>query len=213
MDNDYANDERLHRLCDSFDNFYSLLSKSGDTIFVDRERTVYYKITVDHPITGEKIDYYVKGRFDALFYNKRTKKWIVIDWKSSGSIDKVSNKWTNNFLGPMNKYPALNYYSYTNQLHFYKKALIENHYLPEGTTEDDVVVMIVNLPGKICEGSGTNFETHSPAMKFDSELMNRIFTFGIQKELLKVKKEEEIIQEDNNTNNINTDNNNLENIF
>ena len=88
LDNNYDNDERLHGLCDSFDNFYSILQKSGDTIFVDRERTVYYDIEIDNPLTGEKMKYNIKGRFDALFYNKRTNKWIVIDWKSSGSIDK-----------------------------------------------------------------------------------------------------------------------------
>ena len=38
LDNGYDYDERLHGLCDSFDNFYSILSKSGDTVFVDRER-------------------------------------------------------------------------------------------------------------------------------------------------------------------------------
>ena len=214
MNNDYVNDERLHNLCDSFDNFYTLLSKSGDTVFIDRERTLYYKIKVTNPLTNELVDYYVKGRFDALFYNKRTNKWIVIDWKSSGTIDKVPDKWTNKFLGPMNKYPALNYYSYTNQLHFYKKALIESKYLPEGTTEDDVIIMIVNLPGKICEGSGTNFETHTAAMKYDSELMDKIFTFAIQKDLITPKDNPKTINE-NKEKPIenNTEQNNLDNIF
>lgn len=191
LDNDYDNDERLHGLCDSFDNFYSVLSKSGDTIFVDREKTIYYKVEIDNPLNeddqlnkDDKLTYYVKGRFDALFFNKRTNKWIVIDWKSSGSIDKTPSKWTKKLLGPMSKFPALNYYTYTTQLYFYKKGLIESGYLPEGTNTDDVVVMIVNLPGKIIEDVGRNFATHQAAYAYDSELLDRLFKFGVQKDYI-----------------------------
>lgn len=217
LDNNYDNDERLKGLCDSFDNFYKVLSASGDTIFVDREKEVYCPIHVKNPKFGEEnepelLDYYVRGRFDALFYNKRTNKWIIIDWKSSGSIDKVPNKWTKKLLGPMNKFPALNYWTYTAQLYFYKKTLIEEHYLPEGTTEDDVIVMIVNLPGKIIEGLGRNFATHNPAFQYDSDLLNKLFAFGVQKDYLTKKVEtneednKEIINEEDNSDN-------LENIF
>jgi len=210
LDNNYDNDERLHGLCDSFDNFYSVLSKSGDTIFVDRERTVYYDIEIENPLTGEKMKYNIKGRFDALFYNKRTNKWIVIDWKSSGSIDKTPNKWTKKLLGPMSKFPALNYYTYTTQLYFYKKTLIEKGYLPEGTKEEDVIVMIVNLPGKIIEECGKNFMTHQAAYIYDAELLNQLFKFGAQKDYINKQiesktnkeksKEEEIINNNNEEN-------------
>jgi len=209
LDNNYDNDTRLHGLCDSFDNFYSVLQKSGDTIFVDREKTVYYEIEIEHPITGENIKYNIKGRFDALFYNKRTNKWIVIDWKSSGSIDKIPNKFTNKLLGPMNKYPALNYYTYTTQLYFYKKTLIERGYLPAGTNPDDVVVMIVNLPGKIIEECGRNFMTHQAAYIYDTELLNQVFKFGTQKYIMTKQidhksdteeKQEEIINNNNEQN-------------
>lgn len=185
LDNNFDNDERLQNLTKSFDNFYSLLCKSGDTIFVDREKTVYYKVQVNNPIEGGITDYYIKGRFDALFYNKRTNKWIIIDWKSSGSIDKVTDKWTKKLLGPMNKFPALNWYTYTTQLYFYKKTLVEN-YLPEGTSLDDVVVMIVNLPGKIIDGLNTNYATHKAAYEFDNNLMEQIYKFAIQKQLLEI---------------------------
>ena len=216
LDNNYEFDDRLHGLCDSFDNFYKILCKSGDTVFVDRERTVYYKVEIPNPLNeGEKLTYYVKGRFDALFYNKRTKKWIVIDWKSSGSIDKVPTKWTERLLGPMSKYYALNYYTYTTQLYFYKKALVDEGYLPEGTSYDDVVVMIVNLPGKIIEESGINFGTHTAAYEFDTDLMDRLYKFSIEKDYInksleKEKQKEEYKEEptQNKEESIN-----LENIF
>ena len=67
LDNGYDYDDRLHGLCDSFDNFYSVLSKSGDTEFIDREKYLYLK--VQDPDTDE--DMYLYGRFDALFRNKK----------------------------------------------------------------------------------------------------------------------------------------------
>ncbi len=213
MDNAYDYDERIHGLCDSFDHFYELMMSSGDVEFIDREKTVYLKVRIPNPYTdnfafdGEYIDYYVKGRFDALFYNKRTHKWILIDWKSSGSIDKVPSKYTDNFLGPMFKYPELNYYRYTNQLHFYKKALLEN-YLPEGTKEEDIVVMIVNLPGKLIKESGKDYMTHLAGMKYDPTLIDNILKFGITRNLLTAKKkteetkEEVIIEQSDNIENI-----------
>ena len=216
LDNNYEFDERLHGLCDSFDNFYKILSKSGDTVFVDRERTVYYKVEISNPLKeGEKLTYYVKGRFDALFYNKRTKKWIIIDWKSSGSIDKVPSKWTEKLLGPMNKYWALNYYTYTTQLYFYKKTLIESGYLPEGTSYDDVVVMIVNLPGKIVEELGTNFGTHQAAYPFDTDLMDRLYKFGIEKDYINKSLDQGTKEESENKEIVKETNNNedLENLF
>ena len=71
---------------------------------------------------------------------------------------------------------------------FYKKTLIEN-YLPEGTKEEDVIVMIVNLPSTIIESINKRYETHLEAFKYDSMLMEQIFNFGIKKkELLNKKK-------------------------
>lgn len=209
LDNNFDNDERLQNLAKSFDHFYSLLCKSGDTIFVDREKTVYYPVKVNNPSTGEAVDYYIKGRFDALFYNKRTNKWIIIDWKSSGSIDKTPDKWTKNLLGPMSKYPALNWYTYTTQLYFYKKTLVER-YLPKGTSLDDVVVMVVNLPGKIIEGLNVDYATHKAAYNFDDNLLDQVYKFAVQKKLLELEinkeenKEEQLIQEQSD---------NLEDIF
>ena len=68
--------------------------------------------------------------------------------------------------------------------------------------ENDVVVMIVNLPGKIIEESGKNYMTHLAGMTYDSNLMNDIFNFAIVKKLLESgnhkeeeNKKEDIIQE------------------
>jgi hypothetical protein len=186
LDNNYEYDERLLAHCNSFDDFYKLVMASGDTEFIDREKYVYLKID----------DFYIRGRFDALFRNKRTGKWIVIDWKSSGSIDKVPNKWTKKLLGPACKFPALNYYTYTMQLYFYKKALIEGGYLPEGTSYDDVTVMIVNLPDHIIKESGKRFATHNAAFEFDNEFMNRLLNFAVQKQRLLDMQQKPVEQEE-----------------
>ena len=171
LDNDIDGDERLKGLTESFDNFYKLIMQSGDMEFIDREKTVYYKLDENH---------YIKGRFDALWRNKRTGKWVIIDWKSSGEVDKKKSPWTENLLGPANIYPALNWYTYTIQLYFYKKTLVDSGYLPEGTTYDDVEVMIVQLPGHICEG-GQNYQIHRPAFPFDCDFLDKVFNFAVKK--------------------------------
>ena len=215
LDNGYDYDERLHGLCDSFDNFYSVLSKSGDTEFIDREKYLYLKVKNPfHNEEGQNEYMYMYGRFDALFRNKRTGKYILIDWKSSGTVDKVADKWTKKMLGPMFKYPQLNWYQYTLQLYFYKQALLNSGYLPEGTSPDDIVVMIVNLPGKIIEGCGQNYQIHQGAIPYNETELNNFYEFAIKKYILleaeKKEKEEhneEVKQETNN------DNNNLEDLF
>ena len=214
LDNGYDYDERLHGLCDSFDNFYSVLSKSGDTEFIDREKYLYLKVKNPfHNEEGQNEYMYIYGRFDALFRNKRTGKYILIDWKSSGTVDKVADKWTKKMLGPMFKYPQLNWYQYTLQLYFYKQALLNSGYLPEGTSPDDIVVMIVNLPGKIIEGCGQNYQIHQGAIPYNETELNNFYEFAIKKYILleaeKKEKEEhkEVKQETNN------DNNNLEDLF
>lgn len=215
LDNGYDYDERLHGLCDSFDNFYSVLSKSGDTEFIDREKYLYLKVKNPfHNEEGQNEYMYMYGRFDALFRNKRTGKYILIDWKSSGTVDKVADKWTKKMLGPMFKYPQLNWYQYTLQLYFYKQALLNSDYLPEGTSPDDIVVMIVNLPGKIIEGCGQNYQIHQGAIPYNETELNNFYEFAIKKYILleaekkeKEEHKEEVKQETNN------DNNNLEDLF
>ena len=177
LDNNFDDDERLKNHCKAFDDFYTLTKASGDTEFIDREKTLYLRVG----------DMYVKGRFDALFRNKRTGKWIVVDWKSSGEIEKEKTRWTKNLLGAASKYPALNWYTYTMQLFFYKKALVDSGYLPEGTTYDDVDVMIVNLPEKMVTET-QSYATHRAAMQFNSEEMEKIYNFAIKKHNLLNKK-------------------------
>lgn len=175
LDNNYDYDERLKGICESFDNMYGQMSASGDVKFVAREQTVYYKIPT--------VNCYIKGRFDALFYNERLNKWIIDDWKSSGSVDKIGNRWTKKLFGPMCKFPALNWYTYTLQTHFYKKALLEGNYLPDETQNDDVVTLIVQLPGAMM-ANGQNYEIHKQAFIYDSDLLDKVFMFAYRKKQL-----------------------------
>ena len=205
LDNGYDFDERLHGLCDSFDNFYSVMSKSGDTEFIDREKYLYLK--TKNPITKE--DTYLYGRFDALFRNKRTGKYILIDWKSSGTIDKVPTKWTKKMLGPMFKYPQLNWYRYTLQLYFYKQALIESGYVPSDTKPED----IVNLPGKVIPECGQNYQIHQGAIPYDTNILNEFYKFAIQKFIILESEKKETEKEEKPEETVQEENNNLEDLF
>lgn len=175
LDNDVDGDERLRTQVKAFDEFMADLP--DNIVFVARERTLYYKL-------GE---HYVKGRFDALFYDIEKKKWIVVDWKTSGTVDTVPTRYTTKLLGPARIFDALNWYTYTMQVYFYKTALIESGYLPEGTTFDDVEVCVVNFPGREFE-NGKLYKKYPKAFDYDKDLMDGIFTFGIKKNILLNKK-------------------------
>ena len=211
LNNNFDYDEKLKAHCNAFDNFYAVLSKSGDTEFIDREKYLYLKVR--NPLTKE--DMYIYGRFDALFRNKRTGKYILIDWKSSGTIDKVPDRWTKKMLGPMFKYPQLNWYTYTLQLYFYKNALLKSGYLPEGTTADDIIVMIVNLPDHIIPEVNMNYQIHQGAMPYDENMLKTFYEFAIQKHiLLEVQKKKEEEEKDTKTNQeLKSSNDLIENIF
>lgn len=178
LDNDVDGDERLKGLISSFENFWSILSASGDMEFVAREKSVYYRFG----------DYYIRGRFDALFRNKRTGKWVIIDWKSTKNID-YSNPWQK-LLGPAKTYDDCYHVTYTMQGYFYKTALIYSEYLPAGTTEDDVEFLIIQLPGfEISEGK--DFKIHKPAFKYDKAFMDKVFEFAIKKNELLLESNKE----------------------
>lgn len=191
LDNNYDNDERLQGIISSFDSFANETHIFDKFELFTREKTLYLKVKNPlydpeelFPTNANSSEFfYVKGRFDALFRHRKTGKWLVIDWKSSGSIDTERQGYTKNLYGPANSMPALNWYTYTMQVFFYKKALIENSYLPEGTTEKDVAVKIVQLPGRVLE-SGKNFGVYSPAFEYDSKLMDNIFMFAWKKKNL-----------------------------
>lgn len=178
LDNDVDGDERLSGLVTSFNDFLAFIKKEKPSwVYVTREKMLYYNLG----------DFNVGGRFDALFYDTATNKWIIIDWKSSGTIEKVANKWTKKLLGTAKDFYALNWYTYTMQLYLYKSALL-NHYLPEGTTENDVEVYIVNLPGKNIPTCDKMFEIHPAAFIYNKDQMDKIFIFGYKKNALLAKK-------------------------
>lgn len=179
LDNNFDNDIRLQNNCSSFDNFWSVFGNKYD--FVNREQEVYYLI----PNTN----YYIKGRYDSLFKNKETGRYLVIDWKTSGTIDKERKPWTNSLKGPLNIFPDLNWYTYTTQVYFYKTALVKSKYLSENITLDDVDVAIVDLPGKQLK-SGYNWEYNLPAYQYNETLMSNLFNYAVKRTELQKKIDE-----------------------
>ena len=96
--------------------------------------------------------------------------------EESGTVDTKPTIWTPKLLGPARLFDAINWNTYTMQVYFYKTALIESGYLPEGTTFDDVEVCIVNFPGKEFE-DGKLYKKYPKAFDYDKDLMDGIFTW------------------------------------
>jgi len=173
LDNDYDGDERLRAITMSYDNFIKLMETKPSIKFVDRERTLFYEMD----------GFYVKGRFDALFFDEDTNTFIIVDWKSTDKIETQPNQWTKRLLGAAKEFNALNGVTYTMQTHFYKTALL-NHYLPDGY---NVEVRIVNLPGHAFS-DGKDFNVLKEQIPYNKEKLDAIFSFGFKKNNLLSKK-------------------------
>lgn len=189
LDNDIEGDERLSNHVTAFDEFYERIMKSGDVVYVGREIEVFNRLT-----TKDGENFYVKGRLDALFYNKRTDTWIVIDWKSNESIATRGDRWTDHLLGPAKSLLNLDWNTYTFQVYNYKEALLK-YYLPEGTEPSHVQCMIVNLPKAPYEnpdaaiGKGEKYKAYMPAFPYNQEFINKVYEFGFKKDLIMKKKQ------------------------
>ena len=174
LDYDRDGDERLNNICTSFDDFVKdILEKHPELEFVTREQTLYYKV----PNT----EYYIRGRFDALFYNTEKKRYLIIDWKSSGDVDKKPSPWTGKLLGPCKNLLDLNWNTYTLQVYFYKTALEASGLLNDG---EEVDCIIVQLPGHIINESNKMYCIHKPAFEYDKTFMDKLFIWAHKKNIL-----------------------------
>lgn len=175
LDNDVENDERLKIQVESFNQFIE--DNQNRYKYIAREQTLFYRLG----------DHYIKGRFDALLFDNVSNKYLIVDWKTSGSVDTIPNKWTDKMLGAAKIYDNLNWNSYTIQVYFYKTALIESGYLPAAVTYDDIDVCIVNLPGKQFS-DGKYYRKYDAAFAYDKDTLDKIFNFGIKKNMILNKK-------------------------
>ena len=73
------------------------------------------------------------------------------------------------------------------QVYFYKTALEQMGYLPEGSEVDCI---IVQLPGSIVAESNKNYCVHNPAFKYNKDLMDKIFVYAFKKNMILEKKNE-----------------------
>ena len=174
LDYDRDGDERLNNICTSFDDFVKdVLDQHPELQFVTREQTLYYQI----PGTEQ----FIRGRFDALFYNTEKKRYLIVDWKSSGDVDKKPSPWTGKLLGPCKDLLALNWNTYTLQVYFYKTALEASGLLNEG---EGVDCIIVQLPGHIVNESNKMYCIHTPAFPYDKDYLDKLFIWAHKKNML-----------------------------
>lgn len=164
-------DERMEGLCESFESFYNKYIENGPLEYVDREQYVYYPIDID----GEK--WYIRGRFDCLFYNKEKEHYVIVDWKSNGEIEINPTKWTERLNGPAKTLYNLSGVKYTAQVFFYKSGL--EYQCPEETVD----VAITNLPGYDAE-KNPQVNVYGAQFKYDKDFMDKIFTYAIKKKKL-----------------------------
>lgn len=193
MDNNYDDDDRFKGNVDAMQEFIDTVIKSSDDIeYIGREIPVCYHI--DNKIKPDEQDkgYYVKGRIDALFYNKKKDRYIIIDWKSDEKIETETTKWSKPCLGPAMGHAQISWNLYTYQLYTYKMALLQNWL--KDVDESKIDVFICNCPYKQYNDEHAVYKDKKfvllpPAFKFNQEHLNKVYLFAIKKKLLMLKKD------------------------
>ena len=167
LDTNYDYDTQLKNKCDGFDQFYKILTEKTDYQYCCREEKMY--------VFSNKSNEWINGRFDCLFYSPSLNKYLLIDWKTSGSIDK-ENKWEKMF-GPVYDKDACNLNEYTIQLQMYKKALSEIYKIAPAENIDTYICQFLEEPNKL----GNYYQLYKEAFPYNSELLDNIIEFTYKK--------------------------------
>jgi ATP-dependent exoDNAse (exonuclease V) beta subunit len=188
LDNNFDSDMRLMNNCHGFDEFYEDIKKFNYE-FVGREIPVYYETpsTLGEMPFDNKEDKghnVVTGRIDALFYNKTTGKYLIVDWKTTDDI-KTESFHHKMMYGPANKWEDCDMGKYSIQLYIYKQALIYTYKLTE---ENNISECVCNLLKEKSGNTLKNYLVYKPIFTYNPKIMNQVIDFSIMKrELMKRK--------------------------
>lgn len=171
LDNSYDYNERLNNLCNGFDEFYKVLYENTGYRYVTREEKMYIKSNK----TGE----YINGRFDCLFYSEKDDRYMLIDWKTSESID--SSNHFEKLQGPLYDYDACNLNEYSIQLLMYKKALCEVYNI---TTPDKIDTFICQFAPNVGL-NGNSYKIHKTNLEYSSSQLDNVIEFVYKKNNMK----------------------------
>lgn len=119
------------------------------------------------------------GRCDCLLWNWKTKRYLIIDWKTSEQIKQSAFK---NMKGPGNKYPDADYFHYMTQLSFYKKSIVETYKLASAKNVD-ILICQMGIP----ENPG--FKTFGPTGKFmyDSAYLDNAIDYAFLRKEIEIE--------------------------
>lgn len=175
LNNNFDYDPRIKGLCTGFEQFYKTITEKTDYKYVCREEKMYIK--------SNKTDEWINGRFDCLFYSEALQKYLVIDWKSSGNIDR-ENKWEKMF-GPLYDKDACNLNEYTVQVQMYKKALSEVYCLTDAEHIDVYICQLSIEPNE----TSTNFMLYREGFPYDTNKLDDIIEFVYKKKRMSEDKQ------------------------
>ena len=175
LDNSYDADYKCADIVDAFNEFISKCAAAGIE-YVGREIPVCYK--------PEGCEMYMKGRIDCLLYNKKTNKYIIIDWKTDDNIELSPNKWSKQCLGAARDYMQMSFHTYSLQVYSYKAALLQT--VLKGVNPDDITCCICNCPKT--GNSGKRARVYTAYGVYDKQLLDKIYCFCAKKKAIMLKR-------------------------
>lgn len=175
LDNNYDDDARCESVVDAFNEFISKCA-SASIEYIAREIPVCYK--------PDGCNMYMKGRIDCLLYNKKTNKYIIIDWKTDDTIETEPNRWTKQCLGAARDFMQLSLHTYSLQVYSYKAALLQT--VLKDVNPDDIVCCICNCPKSGNEGKRAR--VYTAYGEYDKNVLDKIYCFCAKKKAIMLKR-------------------------
>lgn len=183
LDNNFEFDDRLKNICLGFDQFYEDITKY-DFEFVGRELTLYGECLPDNAMPfddGMNENNIVVGRLDCLWKNKKSNKFLIVDWKTTDVI-KCSSFRGKTMKGPAFHWEDCDMSKYTFQVHIYKNDLLNTYQITD--KPENISVCICNLLKGPDEENGKNYRLYKENFNFNGDVLNQVVNFAIMKRSL-----------------------------
>ena len=185
LDNNFLSDDRLKNICLGFDQFYEDIT-GFDFEFISRELTLYGECEPDNVMPfddGMTKNNVVIGRLDCLWKNRKTNKFLIVDWKTTDEI-KCSSFRGKTMKGPAYHWEDCDMSKYTFQVHTYKNDLLNTYHITD--KPENITVCICNLLKSPDEVNGKNYRVYKENFTFNSDILKQVVNFAVMKrELIK----------------------------
>lgn len=152
-----------------FDAADSLAVNDREKSYLSAAKAAIYNLGLQYEfISTEQIvfspDLKVAGTIDCLLRHRKTKEYVIVDWKTSKELKTEGFNGETGF-GPCKSIPNANYHTYSLQLSAYQALLLREGYIPERSKISGMIISFKEI-NQIIKPIQTSTINYSEAATF-----------------------------------------------